>query len=93
VSVTLVAGRRLPRSTRIGFLGSTSDGCTTSPLAVNMAASVKPCSTSCKFMSRLSMPGKAGPENSILSFSTGSRDKWFSGAAIKSIGSFRRCWL
>jgi hypothetical protein len=73
--VRLVAGLKLPRSTRMGRLYSTSDGCTTSPLAVNIAASVSPRSTSCKLRSRLSRPANAGPASFIMSTSIRSRER------------------
>src|SRR5262249_14630776 len=50
----------------------------------------QPRSTSCRLMSRLSTPGKAGPENFIMSSSTRSRDSSSMSEAIRSGGSLRR---
>ena len=68
-TLTCVTGRKLPRSTRIDFLYSTSEGCSTSPVAENIAALLRPNCTSRRLITRLSTCRKAMPENSIMSIS------------------------
>ena len=51
---TTVGGRKLPRSTRIAFLRSTSLGCSTSRSGPNIAAPLRPTCTSLSAISRLS---------------------------------------
>ena len=66
---TCVGGRKLPRSTRIAFLRSTSLGCSTSRSGPNMATPLSPTWTSLSAISRLSTPRNSMPRNWIMSIS------------------------
>ena len=66
---TWVGGRKLPRSTRIAFLRSTSLGCSTSRSGPNIATPLSPSWTSLSAISRLSTPRNSMPRNWIMSIS------------------------
>ena len=66
---TCVGGRKLPRSTRIAFLRSTSLGCSTSRSGPNIATPLSPSCTSLSAISRLSTPRNSMPLNWIMSIS------------------------
>src|SRR6266699_3299675 len=68
--LTCVGGRKLPRSTRTALLCSTSDGCSTSRFAPNMAAPLNPSCTSFSAMMRLSTLRNSIPLSSNRSIST-----------------------
>ena len=67
--LTTVGGRKLPRSTRMDRLRSTSLGCSTSPSGPNIATPDSPSWTSLSAISRLSTDRNSIPLNWIMSIS------------------------
>ena len=67
--LTTVGGRKLPRSTRIAFLRSTSLGCSTCRSAPNIATPDSPSCTSFSASTRLSTERNSMPDIWIMSIS------------------------
>ncbi len=86
---TSVTGLKLPLSTRIAFLCSTSDGWRTSPFCPNITALVSPNLTRKSDMRRLSTVSKAGPEKRSMSISMRSGTRLSRSDSISFPRSFR----
>ena len=88
--LTTVGGRKLPRSTRIAFLRSTSLGCSTWRSGANIAAPLSPSWTSLSAISRLSTDRNSMPCISIMSISM--RPVVSGSSRLSTICSGSWCW-